>query len=83
MPKNWLQTLLPQRVPNARVLLYSYQLGLGDGHFSAGVETKAMELLKSLLAARPKSYQCRRIVWVGHDIGGAVIKRVSIVNASN
>lgn len=49
---NWLRTLLPERLPEARVLAFQYNANVMFGSSTAGVREQAINLLGCLKAVR-------------------------------
>lgn len=73
----WLRDQLPDVAPNARIFLYVYN---SNPVFSASKERlvhQADDLLETLHLKRTKE-PTRRIIFVGHSLGGIVIKQVSL-----
>ncbi|KAF8248826.1 hypothetical protein K440DRAFT_545759, partial [Wilcoxina mikolae CBS 423.85] len=77
----WLSAILPNRIPNARVRVMSFGyrsnprtgLGLMD---AAGLRKIARDLLRELHDLRISDDNIP-IVFIGHNLGGVVIKEVS------
>lgn len=49
---NWLRSLLPERLPTARILAFQYNANVAFGASLAGVEEQAINLLGCLNLAR-------------------------------
>ncbi len=49
---NWLRTLLPERLPHARILSFQYNANVAFGTSTAGVKEQATNLLGCLRMAR-------------------------------
>jgi len=64
--------------PSARILTYDYNIEDEDINLftDSGIRDEALRLLDSLLALdRPKD---RNLILMGHDVGGVLIKEVSV-----
>lgn len=71
----WLRDKLPEVAPNARIFLYAYN---ANPVFSASKERlvhQADDLLETLHLKRAKD-PTRPLIFVGHSLGGIVIKQV-------
>lgn len=55
---NWLRTLLPERVPSARILAFQYNANVARGTSVAGVEEQAVNLLGCLKMKRKVPSYC-------------------------
>ncbi len=74
---NWLQDLLPQQVPSARIMSYSYNSAVILSKAAAGIKTFAEQLLEDLIAWRiTPCEQNRPIIFICHSLGGIVFKQV-------
>ncbi|RYP86818.1 hypothetical protein DL770_004851 [Monosporascus sp. CRB-9-2] len=72
---NWLADLLPEDVPNARIMAYGYaSYWFGDQAVKQSVETVAFDLLACLGEKRADCLH-RPIIFVGHCFGGLVIQK--------
>jgi len=72
----WLKDLLPQDVPNVRVMSYGYNASAAFGNTTADIVDHAKGLLSSLIDKREEDDEKRRrIIFVGHSLGGIVIKQ--------
>lgn len=72
----WLADSLPRDLPSARVMVYGYKSGLQNSTSFAGLEDLASSLqiaLCSLLRSGMK-----RLVLIGHSLGGLLVKEVLI-----
>ncbi len=75
----WPKDLLPDCDPNIRVLSYGYNLPIKGLANEGSIKDYAICLLDDLQRKREeKSAQKRSIVFVGHSVGGIVIKKVSL-----
>ncbi|KAI1087793.1 hypothetical protein F5B19DRAFT_497026 [Rostrohypoxylon terebratum] len=75
---HWLKDtgMLPNKVPNARIIIYNYEsYWFGDHAIKQSVPAVASKLLKALCDVRT---QCphRPIIFIGHCFGGLVIQQV-------
>jgi hypothetical protein len=73
--KFWLKDFLPLRIPNARVLLFSYNSKVTIGSNLMGIEDHARNLLLRLDGKRSDDPN-RPLLFVAHSLGGIVVKRV-------
>ncbi|KAF2174969.1 hypothetical protein K469DRAFT_612548, partial [Zopfia rhizophila CBS 207.26] len=70
----WLKDFLPNKIPTSHILIYRYPANL-KSRSTLTISDIAQNLLKQLIA-----FGCghdRPLVFIGHDIGGLVIKAVS------
>ncbi|KAI9779171.1 MAG: hypothetical protein M1839_007706 [Geoglossum umbratile] len=80
--RTWLETLLPTRIPEARVMTFGYDSGKIPGGLisKAGVRAKALELLEALWGRRDFEHEGDRpIVFLGCDLGGSIIKQALLI----
>jgi hypothetical protein len=73
----WLSESLPRDMPTARVMIYGYESGLQDSTSFAGLDDLAGSLraeLRHLLG----SGEQRRLILIGHSLGGLLIKEALI-----
>ncbi|KAK3371759.1 hypothetical protein B0T24DRAFT_579192, partial [Lasiosphaeria ovina] len=69
----WLSESLPRDMPTARVMIYGYESGLQDSTSFSGLDDLAGSLrvaLRHLLG----SGEQRRLILIGHSLGGLLIK---------
>ncbi|CUS12309.1 unnamed protein product, partial [Tuber aestivum] len=82
----WLKDLLPEEVPNARILAYGYDADPSKMFESTStnmVHHHATTLISELHFYRRKADEQRRpIVFICHSLGGIVVKRGLIYSAS-
>jgi hypothetical protein len=75
---NWLQDLLPDHIPNARILSFGYDSGVQFSKSVSGISEFTEQLLEGLLARRQsEEEQQRPVIVVCHSLGGLVFKQVS------
>ncbi|XDG03869.1 hypothetical protein ABKA04_003484 [Annulohypoxylon sp. FPYF3050] len=83
--KHWLKdpTMLPKKVPNARIMVYNYEsCWYGDDAIKLSVKDVASKLLSALCEER-KECPHRPLVFIGHCFGGLVIQKVYTAAAFN
>lgn len=75
----WARDLLPKRIPDIRVFTYGYPGTLKSLTDLPTRRKTALELLQ-LLEAERKQFPAstRPIIWVGHGLGGWIIKKVRL-----
>ncbi|KAK4171599.1 hypothetical protein QBC36DRAFT_365913 [Triangularia setosa] len=77
----WLRDLLPQKLPNTRIMTFEYDSSVFGNNSAFGVEENAMALLRELGNVREEGGEGRSIVFIGHSLGGIVIKQaITIAN---
>ncbi|KAM0805341.1 hypothetical protein BDR22DRAFT_393554 [Usnea florida] len=75
----WLRDILPNVVLNARVATYSYDSDWRDADIKTSLRKCGEQLLNVLLQNRSAEKEKRRpLVFIGHSLGGLVIKQVSV-----
>ncbi|KAI9452030.1 Alpha/Beta hydrolase protein, partial [Russula earlei] len=72
----WLRDLLPEQVPDARVLLYGYNANLVKDASRSRIKEHARLFIKSMQGL--EEIQKRRIIFVCHSLGGLVLKQALI-----
>ncbi|KAK4198402.1 hypothetical protein QBC40DRAFT_230211 [Triangularia verruculosa] len=77
----WLQEDLPRVVPDARIFLYEYDSKAVFGKDRSTFIDKASELLETVRCERDKK-DTRPILFIGHSLGGLLIKQ-ALINAHN
>lgn len=74
---NWLRDFLPEQIPNARVLAYSYNSAVQFSKSMSGIDTFAEQLLEDLMSWRVTQVEKDRpIIFICHSLGGIVFKQV-------
>lgn len=76
--KMWLRDILPDDLPSARILTYGYDTRLAGSHSNARILDYAKEFLDTVMDARCRDPH-RPIIFVGHSLGGLVIKEVRMI----
>lgn len=71
----WLRDFLPEHVPNTRILTYGYDSTLFKNNSTASIQEFSRNFLQALNSARVGS-TCRPIIFIGHSLGGILIKEV-------
>ncbi|KAK3328136.1 hypothetical protein B0T19DRAFT_400924 [Cercophora scortea] len=89
--KLWPYHLLPDDIGNMRVMLWGYRdpknlsppnLVSSLTQRRSNVQTHARQLLAELSRKREHQHTSRPIIWVGHDVGGLIIKEALIIAAT-
>ncbi|KAF7556979.1 hypothetical protein G7Z17_g1046 [Cylindrodendrum hubeiense] len=75
----WLRDDLPQHIPNSRIFLYQYNATVIYGQDRDTFVGKASELLEALRVER-EDIESRPIIFLGHSMGGLLIKQ-ALINA--
>ncbi|KAL0937157.1 uncharacterized protein CTRU02_206888 [Colletotrichum truncatum] len=73
----WLRDALPLDVPNARILIWGYNTHLAESSSFQNLSDLGI-LLKTDLKGIRDSSQPRSIIFIGHSLGGIVIKEAII-----
>lgn len=76
----WLQDLLPRELPRARILSFGYDSRTTGGHkpLTLDIIDHGKDLLSDLgLHRRLTQSEKRPLLFIGHSLGGLVIKAVS------
>ena len=76
----WPRDLLPQVLPQARVLSFAYNADAYNNKSTSSTRVLAWHLLSLLRLARQDADPDRAIVFIAHNIGGLVVKHVSPVS---
>ncbi|KAL2130461.1 hypothetical protein VTI74DRAFT_6372 [Chaetomium olivicolor] len=70
---NWPRELLPERLPDARVLAFQYNANVVFGTSTAGIHEQAINLLGCLRTNREEN-AARPIIFIAHSMGGIIVK---------
>lgn len=76
--KMWLRDLMPSDLPTARVFTYGYDTKLAGSKSNARISDYAKQFLHTVADARRCDPQ-RPIIFIGHSLGGLVIKEVRMI----
>ncbi|KAN0120203.1 ankyrin [Hyaloscypha variabilis] len=72
----WLQDLLPDKLPQARVMTFGYNADMINNYSTSNIRDHARKLLSMLRNKRDEGDQATRpIVFVCHSLGGIVAKQ--------
>ncbi|KEZ46772.1 hypothetical protein SAPIO_CDS0062 [Scedosporium apiospermum] len=72
----WLRDLLPEKLPSSRVMTFQYDASVVGNTSAHGVRGNASKLLQLLRDKREDNDdEGRPIVFVGHSLGGIIIKQ--------
>ncbi|KAF2176608.1 hypothetical protein K469DRAFT_812982 [Zopfia rhizophila CBS 207.26] len=74
----WLRDYLPDDLPNIRVLLYGYDTSLLDNESKDSIEDLGSRFLESIKAFRADTTNHRPIIFIGHSLGGLLIKEALV-----
>lgn len=77
--KMWLRDFIPSDIANARILTYGYDTHLAGSNSNAHINDYARQFLETIADARCEEPH-RPIIFIGHSLGGLVIKEVSMSN---
>lgn len=78
--KFWLRDFLPQDLPRARVMTFGYDAAVAFSNSVSGIEDHARDLLRCLVEKRKDSNIIKRpLIFVGHSLGGLVIKQTLVI----
>ncbi|KAH0557097.1 hypothetical protein GP486_005115 [Trichoglossum hirsutum] len=80
-PYMWLRDFLPESIPDARILSYGYDTKLPGSHSTASILDLSRKFLESVKAVRSRQEKYRPIIFIGHSLGGLVVKQ-AIVQAA-
>ena len=74
---NWLRDLLPQAVPEARIMSFGYNSAVQFSKSVADIGTFAESLLEEILSYRMSNAEkSRPIIFICYSLGGLIFKRV-------
>ncbi|KAK5660882.1 hypothetical protein OQA88_12253 [Cercophora sp. LCS_1] len=78
-PVNWLKDLLPLKLPDARIMSFSYNSKVQFSKSTADVFAFADQLLEQLLAVRRGELEgVRPVIFICHSLGGIVCKQAVV-----
>lgn len=72
----WLRDFLPEHVPTARIMTYGYDTRLPGSKSTASIREFSQNFLAALNIVRVADTR-RPAIFIGHSLGGLVIKQVS------
>ena len=76
----WLQSLLPNDLPSARILSYGWTSDLTSKNAMTDLDTVALGLLQELSAKRTLDHHSSRpIVFICHDLGGIILEKARVL----
>lgn len=76
-PCNWLKDLLPDRVPNARIMSFGYNSAVALSRSIGDVKMFGEQLLNKVLQERRTEQERKRsVIFICHSLGGIVLKKV-------
>ncbi|KMU75721.1 hypothetical protein CISG_04895 [Coccidioides immitis RMSCC 3703] len=70
----WLRDYLPDHIPDIRVLLYGYDSTLQGSDSKDSIEDLGTRFLETVKAFRADMTDRRPIIFIGHSLGGLLIK---------
>ena len=74
---NWLQSLLPDRIPNARIMTFGYSMSFNRARTDTSFNV-AEDLLNAVQSVRARGARHRPIIFIAHSLGGIIVKRSSL-----
>ncbi|KAJ9130499.1 hypothetical protein NKR23_g12170 [Pleurostoma richardsiae] len=75
----WLLDYLPENLPYVRLIVYGYDATLQDSTSKQSIEHTGVDLLERIAAFRAHDGTgCRPIVFIGHSLGGLLIKEALV-----
>ena len=76
----WLQSLLPNDLPSARIMAYGWTSNLTARNARTDLDTVALGLLHELSAKRLLDrHSSRPIVFICHDLGGTIFEKARVL----
>ncbi|KAH7129085.1 hypothetical protein EDB81DRAFT_728975 [Dactylonectria macrodidyma] len=76
---NWLESLLPQHIPYARVMSFGYDSSVPSNNNGSNIENFAEDLLADLVTHRSSELEKQRpIVFICHNLGGIIFKQALV-----
>jgi hypothetical protein len=74
---NWLKDLLPNQIPNARIMSFGYNSAVQFSKSAASIGSFAEDLLEDIMSRRETTAEkARPIIFICHSLGGIVFKKV-------
>ena len=70
----WPQDLLPQTIPNARILTYGYDADVIGGLFKGASKNNITQHARDLMLKLEREVEGEPIVFVAHSLGGILVK---------
>ncbi|KAI9763914.1 MAG: hypothetical protein M1840_009026 [Geoglossum simile] len=77
-PSMWLRDFLPESITNARILSYGYDTILPGSRSTASILELSRKFLESVKAIRSQREKYRPIIFIGHSLGGLVVKQALV-----
>lgn len=77
----WLESILPDKIPYARVMTFGYNSTVAFSSSAAKLEDKSIDLINRLSMKRSsvENGSTRPIVFVCHSLGGIIVKKALIL----
>lgn len=75
----WLQTLLPHEFPRCRVFSYSYDTDTFTKAATRTISDLSRDFCEDLLSRVGRGENTRPLVFIGHSLGGLLIKRLLVI----
>jgi hypothetical protein len=72
----WLKDLLPDQIPQARIMSYGYDSSVAFSKSTEDISTFADDLLEMLMSRRRSEEKKRPLIFICHSLGGIVVKKV-------
>ncbi|RYP12932.1 hypothetical protein DL765_007102 [Monosporascus sp. GIB2] len=78
----WLRDLLPEMFPQARIMTFEYNASAIASASPHGIADNARALVQTLKNQREDNARGRPIVFIGHSLGGLVIKKALHISST-
>ncbi|GKU22800.1 unnamed protein product [Fusarium langsethiae] len=76
---NWLKDMLPERIPNARIMSFGYNANVQFSKSTTGISDFVEGLLADLMSCRTSHQEkTRPIIFICHSLGGIVFKQALV-----
>ncbi|KAK2599136.1 hypothetical protein QQS21_005397 [Conoideocrella luteorostrata] len=76
---NWLKDMLPQHIPNARIMSFGYDSSVQFSKSTSGINEFAEGLLADLMTCRNSNKEKERpLIFICHSLGGIVFKQALV-----